>query len=174
MRGIPSRLPHRATDLTRPNASEMRQKRARFNAAEHSDEVGETPASDSRRAVVSHLGRACAEAYRGEDECSGGFCAEDRSLMWPAVSGGALRRWRCGGAATAAALASGGRRGERGGDRMELPGGAGWRSDQVKAGRPRRVHDVDVRPPRGRRRVDEGGRPHAGERGRVNRAVLSS
>jgi len=140
---------------------------------EHSDEVGETPASDSRRAVVSHLGRACAEAYRGEDECSGGFGTEDRSLVWPAVSGGALRRWHCGGAATAAALASGGSRGERGGDRMEWPGGAGQRSDQLKAGRSRRVHDADVRPPRGRRRVDEGGRPRAGERGRGNRAALS-
>jgi len=73
------------------------QKRARFDAVEHSDEVGETPASDSRRAAVSHLGRACAEAYRGEDECCGGFGAEDRSLVWPAQSGGALRRWRCSG-----------------------------------------------------------------------------
>jgi len=69
--------------------------------------------------------------------------------VWPAVSGGAT---------TAASLASGGRRGERGGDRMEWPGGAGRRSDKVKAGQPRRVHDADVRPPRGRRRVDEGGR----------------
>ena len=41
---------------------------------------------------------------------------------------------------------------------MEWPGDAGRRSDQVKAGRPRRVHDADVRPPRGRHRVDEGGR----------------
>jgi len=73
----------------------------------------------------------------------------------------------------AAALASGGRRGERGGDRMEWPGGAGRRPDQVKGGRPRRVHDADVRPPRGRRRVDEGGRPRAGERGRGNWAALS-
>ena len=64
--------------------------------AEHSDEVGETPASDSRRAAVSHLGRACVEAYRGEDGCSGGFGAEDRSLVWLVVSGRALRRWRCG------------------------------------------------------------------------------
>jgi len=172
-RGVPSRLPRRATDLTSPKASETRQKRARFDAVEHSDEVGETPASDSRRAAVSHLGRACVEAYRGEDECSGGFGAEDRSLVLPAVSGGALQRWRCGGAATAAALTSGGRIGERGWDRMEWPGGAGRRSDQVKAGRPRRVHDADVRPPRGRRRVDEGERPRAGERGRGNRAALS-
>jgi len=78
------------------------------------------------------------------------------------VSGGALRRWCCGGTATAAALSSGGGRGERGGDRMEWPRGAGRRPDQVKAGLPRRVHDADVRPPRGRRRVDEGGRPSAG------------
>jgi len=139
---------------------------------EHSDEVGETTASDSWRAAVSHLGTACAEAYRGEDECGGGFGAEDKSLVWPALSGGALRRWRCGGAATSAALTSRGRRGEWGGDRMEWPGGTGRRPDQVKAGRPRRVHNADVRPPRGRRRVDEGGRPRAGERGRGNRAAL--
>ena len=55
---------------------------------------------------------------------------------------------------------------------MEWPGGAGRRSDQVKAGRPRRVHDADIRPPRGPRRVDEGGRPCAGERGRGNQAAL--
>ena len=60
-----------------------------------------------------------------------------------------------------------------GGDRMEWPGGAGRRSDQVKAGRPRCVHDADVRPPRGRRRVDEGGRPRAGEREGGNWAALS-
>ena len=126
--------------------------------AEHFDEVGETPVSDLRRAAVSHLGRAWAEDYRGEDECCGELGSEIGALAWPAVSGGALRRWRCGGAATAAALTSGGRRGERGGDRMECPSGAGRRSDQVKAGRPRRVHDADVRSPRGRCRVDEGGR----------------
>jgi len=56
---------------------------------------------------------------------------------------------------------------------MEWPGGAGRRPDQVKAGRPRRVHDADVRPPRGWRRVDEGGRPRVGERGRGNQAALS-
>jgi len=140
----------------------------RFDAAEHSDEVGETPASDSQRAAVSHLGRACVEAYHGEDECGGALGAENGSLVWPAVSGGALRRWRCGVVAAAAALASGGRRGERsGGDRVE-PGAAGRRPDQVKAGRPRRVHDADVRPPRGRRRVVEGRRPRAGERGGEN------
>jgi len=87
----------------------------RFNAAEHSDEVGQTPTSDSRRAAVSHFGRAGAEAYRGEDECSGELGSEIGALAWPAVSGGALRRWRCGRTATATALASGGRRGERSG-----------------------------------------------------------
>jgi len=61
----------------------------RFDAAAHSDEVEETPASDSQCAAVTHLGRACAKAYRGEDECSGGFGAENRSLAWPAVSNGA-------------------------------------------------------------------------------------
>jgi hypothetical protein len=41
---------------------------------------------------------------------------------------------------------------------MESPECAGRRPDQVKAGRPRRVHDASVRPPRGRRRVERGGR----------------
>jgi len=41
---------------------------------------------------------------------------------------------------------------------MEWPGGAGRRLDQVKAGRPRRIHDAGVRPPRGRRQVEQGGR----------------
>ena len=64
----------------------------------------------------------------------------------------------------AAALASGGRRRrEERVDRVE-PGGAGRRPDQVIAGRPRRVHDADIRQPRGRRRVNEGGR-RAWERG---------
>jgi len=57
---------------------------------------------------------------------------------------------------------------------MEWPGSAGRSPDQVKAGRPRRVHDADVRPLRGRCRVHEGGRPRAGERGRGNQAALSS
>ena len=142
----------------------MRQKRVSGDAAEHSDEVGETPASDSGLAGVSHLGRACAEAYRGEDECNGGFGTEDGSLVWPAVSGGALQRWRCGVAVAAAALTNGGRRRERGGDRMGWPGGAGRRPDRDKAGRPRRVHDAGVRPPRGRRRVERRG-VRARERG---------
>ena len=41
---------------------------------------------------------------------------------------------------------------------MESPECAGRRPDQVKAGRPRRVHDAGVRPPHGRRRVERGGR----------------
>ena len=147
----------------------MRQK-VSGDATEHSDEVGETPASDSGLVAVSHLGRACAEAYRGEDECNGGFSVEDGSLVWPAVSGGALWRWRCGGAA--AALANGGRRREWGGDRMGWPGGAGRRPDREMAGRPRRVHDAGVRPPRGRRWVERGG-VRAWERGerKMGRAV---
>ena len=116
---------------------------------ELSGEVGATPASDSRRAAASHLGRACAEAYRDKDECNGELGSEIGALAWPAVSGGN---------AAAAALTSRGRRGERsGGDRVE-PGDAGRRPDLVKAGRPWRVHDAGVRPPRGRRRVERGGR----------------
>ena len=56
---------------------------------EHSDEVGETAASDSGLAAVSHLGRARAGAYRGEDERGGGLGAENGLLAWPAASGGA-------------------------------------------------------------------------------------
>jgi len=53
------------------------QERASFDTAALSDEVGETPASDSGLAAVFHLGRACAEAYRGEDDCGGGLGAEN-------------------------------------------------------------------------------------------------
>jgi len=70
-------------------ASETRQKWEGFGAAEHSDEVGETPASGCGLAHDSHLGRACAGAYRGEDECGGGLGAENGSLARPATSGGA-------------------------------------------------------------------------------------
>ena len=121
--------------------------------------------SDSRRTTVSHLGRAVAEAYRSEDECDGGLGAEVGALAWLAVSSGAslamaLRRscYGCG------ARERRKKRREERGDRVE-PGGAERRPDQVIAGRPRRVHDADVRPPRGQRRVDEGGRPRVGERG---------
>jgi hypothetical protein len=55
---------------------------------------------------------------------------------------------------------------------MEWPGGVGRRPDLVKAGRPRRVHDAGVRPPRGRRWVERGG-VRAWERGetKMGRAV---
>ena len=110
------------------------QRLARSDAAELFDEVGATPASDSRHTTGSHLGRAFAGAYRGDGECAGGLGVEVGALAWPAVSSGALRRWRCGGAATAATLASGGgrRREERVTERVEWPGGAGRRPDQVK------------------------------------------
>jgi len=49
-----------------------------------------------------------------------------------------------------------------GGDRM-VPGGAGCRPDRGKQVGQRGVHDADVRPPRGRRRVERGGRLRAGE-----------
>ena len=96
----------------------------RFDAAELSGVVGATLASDSRRTTGSHLGRAFAGAYRGDDECAGGLGVEVGALAWPAVSSGALRQWRCGGAAMAATLASGGgRRREERGDRVEPGGG---------------------------------------------------
>jgi len=87
------------------------------------------------------------------------------------VSSGALRRWRCVGAATAATLASGGRRREERGDRVE-PGGAGQRPDQVIAGRARRVQcrrtAATWPTPGGARRA-----PRVGERGEGKRAALS-
>ena len=132
MRRDSSELPHRATNLTRLKAGETRQKRAGFDTAEHSDEVGETPASDSGLAAVAHLGRACAGAYRGEDECSGGFGAEVGSLVWPAATGGARPAMASRRSTAAAALANGGgRRGRSGGDRME-PGDAGCCPDRGK------------------------------------------
>ena len=45
---------------------------------------------DSGFVEVSHLGRACAGAYRGEDEHDGGLGAEKGPLTWPVASGGAL------------------------------------------------------------------------------------
>jgi len=111
------------------------------------------------------------EAYRGDDECAGGLGVEVGALVWPAVSSGPLRRWRCSGAATAATLASGGgRRREEQGDRVE-PRGAGRRPDQVIAGRPRRVQRRRTAAtwpaPGGARRA-----PRAGERGEGKLAAL--
>jgi len=56
---------------------------------ELSDKVGATPVSDSRHTTGSHLGRAFAGAYRGDDECAGGLGTEVGALAWPAVSSGA-------------------------------------------------------------------------------------
>jgi len=110
-------------DLTHPKMSEKMQGLARFDAVELSGEVRATLASDSRCTTDSHLGRAFAGAYRG-DKCAGGLGVEVGALAWPAVSSGALRQWRCGGAAMAATLASGGgRRREERGDRVEPGGG---------------------------------------------------
>jgi len=89
MRKGSSELPRRTTDLTCQEASETGQKRARFDAAELSGEVGATPTSDSRRSTGSHLGRAFAGAYRDDGECTGGFGVEIGALEWPAVSSGA-------------------------------------------------------------------------------------
>jgi len=89
MRKGSSELPRRTTDLTRQEASETGQKRARFDAAELSGEVGATLTSDSRRSTGSHLGRAFAGAYLDDGECAGGFGVEIRALEWPAVSSGA-------------------------------------------------------------------------------------
>jgi len=148
------------------------QRLARFDAVELSGKVGVTPASDSRHTTGSHLGRAFAGAYCGDGECTGGLGVEVGALAWPAVSSGALQRWRCSGAATAATLASGGgRREERATERVEWPGGAGRRPDQVKAGRPRRVQRRRTAAtwpaPCGARRA-----PRAGERGEGKRAAL--
>jgi len=58
--------------------------------AELSNEFELTPMRDSGFAKGFHLGRACAGAYRGEDELGGGLGAEKGLLTRPAVSGGAL------------------------------------------------------------------------------------
>jgi len=95
------------------------QKRVRFDVAELSGEVVVTPMSDSRHTVASYPGRACAKAYRGEGECSGGFGAEDRPLVGPAVSSGAfpvmaLRRNDYGGGARERRKKRGAGRGQNG------------------------------------------------------------
>jgi len=73
----------------RSRTGETRQEREGFSVAEHSDKVGRSPASDCGFTDGFHLGRACAEAYRGEGEHGGGFGAENVPRKWPAASGGA-------------------------------------------------------------------------------------
>ena len=73
----------------RSRTGETRQEREGFSAAEPSDEVGRTPASDCGFADGFHLGRACVEAYRGEGEHGGGFGAENGPRKRSAASGGA-------------------------------------------------------------------------------------
>ena len=107
------------------------QKRASFDAAELSDEVGETPVSDSGLAAVSHLGIACVEAYRGEDECGGGRGADNGALAWPAATAELGQQWRRGGGCCCCSRERRRRR-ERGGDRMGVPGAAGRRTDWDK------------------------------------------
>jgi len=138
-RGVPSKLPRHAPNLTRSRTSETGQKWEGFDAAEHSGDVGRTPVRDCGLAEGFHLGRACAGAYRGEGEHDGGLGTENGPLTRPAASGGArpamaprrlflLRSW-----------AENER--ERGGQ-YGASGGAGWRPDRDKpigrAARPRR------------------------------------
>jgi len=93
--------------------SEKGQDIARSVAAELSGEVEATSASDSRRTTASHLGRAYAGAYRGDDECAGVFGVEVGALVQPAASGGAFSG-NCAGGDAAAMCADGGRRERRG------------------------------------------------------------
>ena len=130
-RGRSSELPHHVPNLTHSRASGTRQKWEGFGAAEHSDEVGEIPASDYRLTDDSHIGRACAGAYCGEGEHGGGLGAENGSLARPAASGGArpataprrslLLLW------SRAGEGEGAGRGHNG-----VSGGAGWRPDRGK------------------------------------------
>jgi len=77
--------------------------------------------------------------------------------VWPAASGGARP-----------AMARTGEERERGGHRMGVPGGAGWRPDRDKAmARPRRRRTAATWPaPGGARRA-----PARGREGRAKRAV---
>jgi len=167
--GVPSKLPRHTTNLTRSRSSETGQKREGFDTAELSNEVGRTPARDSGFAEVSHLGRACAWAYRGEDEHNGGLGAKNGPLARPAVRGGASAS---NGAAAELLLR------ERVGKKRESGRvqsgvwGAGCRPERGKPVGQRRVHNAGVRPPRGWRRVEQGGRPRAEEgRGKLGRAA---
>jgi len=86
----PYELPHLTTDLAQQRTSEKRPGTARSVAAEHSGELGATPASDSRRTAASHLGRAHAGAYRSDGECTGALGGELEALVRSAASGGAF------------------------------------------------------------------------------------
>jgi hypothetical protein len=163
-----SELPHLPTDLAQQRTSEKRQGNARSVAAEYSGELGVTPASDSRRSTDSHLGRTFARAYPSDGECPGALGVELEALVWPATSGGALsgngaRRSGCCCAVRAEEEGEGG----RGGDRME---GVAW--EPAPASRPggleagRGASNAGVRPPRGRRRVERGGRRARGREGK--------
>jgi len=153
----------------RLKTSETGQKREGFDAAERSDEVKRTPAKDCGLAEGFHLGSACRGLpWRRQTRrpCLG---AENGPLTRPAASSGASAgNGAAAVGAAAAALASGEGEGAGGtewrlGARGAVPTGLSWSAE-------RRVHDAGVRPPRGRRRVERGGRPRAGE-GRGGRAA---
>ena len=161
-----SELPHLNTVLAHQRTSERRQDTARSVAAEHSGDVGATPASDSRCTAASHLGRAYAGAYRGDGECAGALGFELGALVWPAASGGACSgngAWRnC-----CCCCASRGRRERRGrqngGRVLGVRVGVPTRGVEVAG---RGASNAGVRPPRGRRRVERGGRRAHGREGR--------
>ena len=91
--------------------------------------------------AVSHLGRACAGAYRGEDECSGGFAAENGPLAWPAASGGARRAMAPRRPLLLLLRSRTGEEREQGGDRMGVLGARGGVPTGISrsaAARPRR------------------------------------
>jgi len=114
----PPVLPHLTTDLAHQRTSEKRQDTARSVAAEHSGEVGATPANDSWCTAASHLGRVHAGAYRGDGECAGALGVELK--LWCGrrrAAGLAPAMARGGTAAAATARTEGGGRGA--GDRME-------------------------------------------------------
>ena len=150
----------------RPSAPKNERKEVGNVATEYSSELGATPASDSRRTVASHLGRAHAGAYRSDGECAGALGGELEALVRSAASGGAFsgngaRRSCC----CCAARAERGGRGTR--DRMDgvawEPGPAsrpgGWR--WPAAARPSPAYGRHVADAR----WDEAGAAHAGDRG---------
>jgi len=141
--------------------------------AELSGEVGATPTSDSQRTTASHLGRAYAGAYCGDDECAGVLGVEVGALVPPAASGGAFSGNGAGRAAAAAARADRGRR-ERAratewGERLGTQGGVPTRGEGVVG---RGAPNAGVRPPRGRRGMGRGGRRAREREGRGRQAGL--
>ena len=104
-----------------------------------------TPSSDCGLADGFHLCRVCAGAYRGEGKDGGGLRAENGSQARPAASGGARPAMAPRRSLLLRLRSRAGKEREQGGD--SRPGG--------------RVYDAGVRPPRGRRQVERGGRVRA-------------